>query len=332
MLLILLMAASPVVSGAPDVGWSRLDREVSQYAPAANLLVAEISGDTCQPIHAFNADTQLAIASTFKVYVLGEVVRQVRDGTLEWDTPVTITHRLRSMPSGDYAAMPEGQQATVRDLATAMMAQSDNTATDHLIDLLGREQVEDAFAAYGHADPAANEPLLLTRELFAIKMWQTAEWMEHYATASDEEQLDLLTSEIDPILLNPFGGWGNWNGPTAIDGIEWFASAEDLCRVMRMLWDAGDEPGLEPVREILVGNRGGVADPGVWPQVGLKSGYEAGVVNATYVLERSDGRVFFVTIGFNHPQWVVDQGVPRMLLGPVFTCLASYQQADDCGA
>ena len=87
---------------------------------------------------------------------------------------------------------------------------------------------------------------------------------------------------------------------------------------------------MEPVREILTRNRGGVADSALWPRAGFKSGYEAGVVNATYVLERNDGRVFFVSIGFNHPQRVVDQAVPGVLLGPVFTCLASYQQPGDC--
>ena len=37
-----------------------------------------------------------------------------------------------------------------------------------------------------------------------------------------------MTEQIDPQPINPTGGWGHWNGPTAIDGIEWFASASDL--------------------------------------------------------------------------------------------------------
>lgn len=329
-LLILIFAFPQVASAAPGIGWASLDQQVSQLAPASNMLVAEMSAEGCQTIHAFRADEQLAIASTFKMYVLGELARQVQDGTLTWETPVTITDALRSMPSGDFAWMPAGRQATVRDLATAMMTYSDNTATDHLIGLLGREQVQGAFAAYGHSDPAVNEPLLLTRELFAIKMWQSADWMARYATSSNEEQLRLLTSEIDGMSINPSGGWGHWNGPTAIDGIEWFASADDLCRAMHGLWTLGGEPGMEPVREILTRNRGGVADTTLWPRVGLKNGYEAGVVNATWVLERNDGRVFFVSTGFNHPRWVVDQNAPFALLGPVLTCLATYQQPGDC--
>jgi hypothetical protein len=331
-LIVVAVSLPQGVSAAPQVAWSRLDQQVGQLAPEYNMLVAEITEESCQSIHALNADQQLAIASTFKVYVLGEVARQVEAGTLTWDTPVTITDRLRSMPSGDFAWMPEGRQATVEELATAMMATSDNTATDHLIDLVGRENVESAFAAYGHADPGSNQPLLMTHELFAIKMWQSDQWMAEYASAPDEDQLKLLTEEIDRIRINPSGGWGHWNGPTAIDGIEWFASAGDLCRAMQTLWALGGEPGLEPVREILTTNRGGIGDVAMWPHAGMKNGYEAGVVNATWVLERQDGRVFFVSVGFNHPQWVVDQGAPWALLGPVFGCLASYGGAGDCNS
>ena len=101
---------------------------------------------------------------------------------------------------------------------------------------------------------------------------------------------------------------------------------------MNAIWATSADPGMEPMREILTGNRGAVPDTATWPRVGLKSGYEAGVVNATYVLEREDGRVFFVSIGFNDPQVVVNQGVPSAVLGPVFTCLETYQQPGDCGA
>ena len=331
-MLALIIAAPQLGAAAPGVAWTTIDQQFSQIAPGNNLLVAEFSGNSCQPIHGVNPDTQLAIASTFKIYVLGELARQVQAGLVRWDETITLTDALRSMPSGDYAWVPAGQQVTVRQLAEAMMRNSDNTATDHIINRLGRENVERAFGAFGHADPAANVPLLLTRELFAIKMWQPDAWMTQYMAASNEEQLALLTSVIDPMQINPSGGWGKWNGPTAINGIEWFASAGDLCRAMVGIWTMGAQPGLEPVREILSGNRGGIANTTVWPHVGFKGGYEAGVVNSTYVMERSDGRVFFVTAGFNHPSGIVDQGTPGAVLAPVFTCLASYQQPGDCSS
>ena len=116
----------------------------------------------------------------------------------------------------------------------------------------------------------------------------------------------------------------------AIDGVEWFASAEDLCRVMVGLWTMGAQPGLEPLRDILVGNRGGIGDTATWPRAGVKAGFEAGVVNSTWVLERGDGRVFFATAGFNDPALVVPQDAPGTVLAPVFGCLATYDKPGDC--
>lgn len=327
---VIILIAPQLGEAAPSFSWTRIDQQVGQIAPDNNLLVAEFAGNNCRPIHAVNASDQLAIASVFKLYVLGELARQIQAGEVAWDEPVTLTENLRSMPSGDYAWVPAGQQVPVLRLAEAMIWQSDNTATDHLIGRLGRENVERAFAAFGHADPEVNQPLLLTRELFAIKMWQPADWIARYMAASDEEQLELLTSEFDGRRINPDGGWGQWSGPMAIDGVEWFASAKDLCRVMVGLWTMGAQPGLEPVRDILVGNRGGIGDIATWPRAGVKNGFEAGVVSSAWVLERNDGRVFFVTAGFNDQRRVVSADAPGAVLAPVFGCLANYDKPGDC--
>lgn len=326
-----LALACPLVpvAAAPSP-WAQLDRSQAAAAPRSNLLIAEFAGGRCQTIHERNADQRLAIASTFKLYVLGELARQVREGTVAWSDDVTLSHTLRSMPSGDYAFASSGTRVPVRNLAEAMIWKSDNTATDHLIDLLGRENVERAFGAFGHGDPALNTPLLLTRELFAIKMLQSADWMSVYTQADDAEQLRLLQTHIDPLHLDPSGGWRNWDGPTAIDGIEWFASAADLCRVTSGLWSMGAQPGLEPLREIMTGNRGGVPDAAAWPRVGYKGGYEAGVVNLTFVLERTDGRIFFVSAGYNHAELILETDALRGQLDPVFTCLAETSASRTC--
>ena len=272
----------------------------------------------------------MAIASVFKLYVLGELARQVQAGTVDWSDGVVLSDGLRSMPSGDYAWEQAGTVADVQSLAEAMIGQSDNTATDHLIDHLGRENVENAFAAYGHSDPAPNFPLLMTREMFGIKMSRSAQWMDRYMSASDEEQARLLAEDIDPMTIDPSAGWGNWNGPTAIDGIEWFASASDLCRATASLWSMGAQAELEPVRDILTGNRGGIDDARAWPRAGYKAGFEAGVVNMTFVLERSDGRVFFVSAGYNQPNGAIDQSAARAELTPVFACLGVVTGPRSC--
>lgn len=328
----LLAGTGAIVQAAPSpMQWSLLDTNLQSLSASSNLLVAEFRGNACQTIHGRNQDQSLAIASTFKLYVLGELARQIQLGQASWDEQIALTDELRSMPSGDYAYAPAGKMVSLRQLAEAMIWQSDNTATDHLINRLGRENVQQAFQAYGHGDPALNAPLLLTKEMFGIKMSQSPDWMSAWQAAPEDVQLQMLAETIDPMRINPTGGWGRWNGPTAIDGIEWFASADDLCRATAALWSMGAQKGLEPVRDLLTGNRYGITDTTTWPRAGYKGGYEAGVVNMTFVLERNDGRVFFVSAGYNDPVRVVDTATARTALDPVFGCLKVYLDTFSCG-
>lgn len=323
--------ACPIVPvAAASSPWAQLDRFQANAAPRNNLLVAEFTGGRCHSIHERNADQRLAIASTFKLYVLGELARQIQAGRVGWADQIALSDTLRSMPSGDLAFAAPGTRVSVRELAEAMIWQSDNTATDHLIDLLGRKNVERAFGAFGHGDPALNTPLLLTRELFAIKMLQSPDWMTTYSRADDDEQLRLLRTTIGPVRLDPAGGWQNWNGPTAIDSIEWFASAAELCSLTSGLWSMGAQPGLAPLREIMTGNRGRVMDEAMWPRAGYKGGYEAGVVNLTFVLERTDGRIFFVSAGYNHFDRILDASALRSGFDPVFECLGTPSASRTC--
>jgi hypothetical protein len=50
----------------------------------------------------------------------------------------------------------------------------------------------------------------------------------------------------------------------------------------------------------------------------------------TYVLERSDGRIFFVSAGYNQPSGVIDQSSARAPLDKVFMCLAVTSGTDSC--
>ena len=117
---------------------------------------------------------RLAIGSVFKLYILGELGRQIAAGELSWDDEIAIDDAYRSMPSGDLHYAPAGTTYSVRYLAEVMISQSDNTATDHLLFTLGRENVEAMVATMGHADSSLMIPMLSTRELFAIKTVLTA--------------------------------------------------------------------------------------------------------------------------------------------------------------
>ncbi len=301
-------------STAPaTIAWANLEARLTPLAPASNFLAAEIVDGRCRPVHAVTPDRRLALGSTFKLYVLGELARQVAAGRARWDEELEIQDRFKSLPSGGMLYEPAGTRYTLRYFAERMIADSDNTATDHLIHRLGRENVEDAQVALGHGAPELNTPFLTTHELFAFKIAVAPERIDSYLAAADSAQRRILASEVDPIPLSETY-WGDWVGPKRIDSLEWFASASEICRALATLQAMSQGPGLEPVQQILALNRGRALDPAIWPYAGFKGGYEAGVYNMTWLLRRADGRLFVLTAGFNDPVNYVDQGAVSALM------------------
>ncbi len=89
-------------------------------------------------------------------------------------------------------------------------------------------------------------------------------------------------------------GIAAWKGARRVDTLEWFASSDDLCRVMAALQAKG-----QTVLDILAKNPGLPLDTATWPYIGFKGGSEPGVINMTYLLRRDDNAWFVVTLGFN---------------------------------
>ncbi len=281
--------------------WSSLIKRLQRLAPEVSFVAAEVRDATCQPVAVVNPDLPLAIASSFKLYVLGEIARQVASGEARWDEPLTLRNALKSLPSGNLLYLPDGSVLPLQYYAERMIAESDNTATDHLIHRLGRRNVEEMMAVMGHAEPERNRPLLLTREWFAIKLRLRPDQVRRYLAANETGKRKMLRQEIDPLADTLWDG-EDWPGPYLIDTIEWFASANDLCRAMVSLHEMASQPGLAPVAGALSLEPGIVFDPAIWTYVGHKSGYETGVKSNAWLLERSDGRWFVLAGIINDPR------------------------------
>jgi beta-lactamase class A len=90
-----------------------------------------------------NGDHLFATASTIKIPVLAQVFRAVRAGEVKLDDRITLAPTESVGGSGRIQEdLKKGPVTlTVRQLAEAMMHQSDNTATNRLIALAGLERV-----------------------------------------------------------------------------------------------------------------------------------------------------------------------------------------------
>ncbi len=287
----------------PDLGekptsWEAAEQALRAAAPHAQLLAAELVKDTCKPRHVVEPKLELAIGSTTKLYVLLGLADRISAGKLTWETPIAIKDEWKSLPSGTTQNEPAGTKLTVRELANRMISISDNTATDHLLYTVGRERVEAALRTAKHAKPSLDIPFLSTRELFLLKLGSTPEEVEAYLKSSPAKRrtyLDKTLAGKQPTL----DGVDQWTGARNIDRLEWFASSEDLCRVMATLHARSSKPKLGPLLDVLSINPGLPIDKTQWPYIGFKGGSEPGVINLTWLLRRADDRWFVVTVTAN---------------------------------
>lgn len=306
-------AASPVAA-APS--WEEIDRQLAAAAPTTALLAAELVDGVCQAVHAANADAVLPIGSSFKLWVLGALALEVGAGRIDWEQPLTIEQQHKSVPGGDLRFVPNGTVYTVRYVAERMMQKSDNTATDHIMALVGRDKIEQTMAAMGHHDPSLNIPLITTRELVFLKFATPTDRLDAYYAATVAERRQILATEIAAMPEEALADIGQ-TAPLEIDRVEWFASRDDLCMTMAWLWNQAQKPGMLPIKEIIALETQLTFEGEVWPYVGFKGGSEMGVLSGTWLLQRADGRHFVYSIGFKDTATGInlDAAVPVMNAG-----------------
>ncbi len=302
-----LQPAEPEVPD--DYTFAQLDADMAGLAAERAIGVYEVGLGGCDVVYEANGDQPLAIGSIFKLWVLAELADQIDQGTATWDEQLAVRAELRSDPAGQVYQLDDGDTLTLRQHAEAMISVSDNTATDHLIDRLGRQSVEAAMVRSGVAEPSLNQPFLATRELFWLKFLADPPNPPEWYDADVDGRRAILASlagktvpwYLDPTIATSSNAEGlSQDQPRNLD-IEWLASTSDLCRTLDHLDEVASKPGLEPVADILSINPGVELDPDVWTHVRFKGGSEPGVLAMAWWLERNDGRMFVVVGILNDP-------------------------------
>jgi len=96
-----------------------------------------------------NGDWNLPAASVIKVPIMVEVMRQVALGRFSLEREVTLYADDVDCGSGDLCNAGVGERFSVLNLMRIMIINSDNTATNMLIRLVGRENVNSTMAGLG---------------------------------------------------------------------------------------------------------------------------------------------------------------------------------------
>ena len=241
-------------------------------------------GKESTALTSFEPDQPMPIGSTFKLYVLATLAREVSQGKYAWSDTVTLG-RNRSFPSGMMQDWPSDAPVTLHTLASLMISISDNTATDTLIDTLGRDAVLQTLIESEHSQPHLNDPFLKTREMFLLKSGPEGRLRTYLGAGADlrRQILDGIEDIAVPVgqVETAFSG-----PPIALD-VEWLASANDIAALMRYMRAVADPEAFE----IMAINPSTSKDTeGEWAYVGYKGGSEPGVLNLSWLLEDGDGR------------------------------------------
>lgn len=275
--------------------------EIAALPGMAGFLVAELDGDSVRPLASANADRQFAVGSTFKLYILDELAAQVAAGKRKWSDVVPLSHP--SFSSMGTANWPKDTPVTLQSLANWMISVSDNSATDTLIHLLGRDRIEARMRAAGHSAPSRNIPFLTTVEAFALKGNNFAAERDTFVAGDDAAQRHMLDANRDRLTLANVDGVSFAGGPRFIDSLEWFASPNDIARLMIDLRNRQSPTAMSVVAINPGVNLGAMED---WSWLGYKGGSELGVISMSLLGQRkSDDKWFVVTASWNNPEAAV---------------------------
>lgn len=280
-----------------DDDFAKVAGEIAALPGATGFLVAELDGATIRPRAAANADGQFAVGSTFKLYILDELAAQVAAKKRRWSDVVPLSHR--SFSSIGTANWPKDTPVTLQSLANWMISVSDNSATDTLIHLLGREEIEARMRAAGHSAPSRNIPFLTTVEAFALKGNNFESERAAFIAGDDAAQNKLIDANQSRLTLANVDGVSFAGGPRFIDSLEWFASPNDVARLMIDLRNRNSPTAMSAMAINPGVNPGATKD---WAWLGYKGGSELGVSSMSLLGQRkSDGKWFVVTASWNNP-------------------------------
>ena len=274
-------------------------------SPEAGVLLARIDDShQCQPLVARNAEVPRSIASVFKIWILGAVADALDDRSVTYDQVLPLDG-AKQVNGGPLFNQPAGTPLSVDELATFMLGVSDNTATDMLLALAGRERMNGLHAEYGHRTPELMAPQLGISEQFHLFFSFPMMEALSYVNGTEAFQRTFLEERIVPLGSSATGGGGFFNESLFIDGA-WQASPLDVCGAFAR--HRRHVPGSDAALVVERALQASAAQPNLrerWDRVWYKGGsLDSGasgrlVLTHAFMFER-EGESPYVLVGFSN--------------------------------
>lgn len=140
-----------------------------------SLFFSCVRGQKCDlSIH---EDVPMRSASMIKVFILGYAMERVKEGTLDLQESVMLRKWNKVGGSGVLSGYPDGTELSILDLLRLMITESDNTATNIMIDRLDMEKINRYIEEKGYSDT------ILQRKMMDFEA--AANGRENYTSARD---------------------------------------------------------------------------------------------------------------------------------------------------
>lgn len=267
------------------------DEILNEFKNLDSEIAISIIEDNEKEIISYNSDQPMAVGSTFKLYILKALYDQIDNSQKSWEDIIKLSAENITLPSGTLQDWPIGSPITVNTMANMMISVSDNTATDHLIDYIGRVNIEEIVTE-------KNIPFLKTSEMFKLKAGVKEEVQNTYIQSSIKEKRKIL-NEINDVEVNVKDLSSE---PVLIDQIEWFFTTKELCNVIYELKGA-EQMTINP----------GLAAKDKWHKIGFKGGSEPGVLQYTHLLQETpEGPIYTVSVTANGKEGVDNNKVTEL--------------------
>jgi beta-lactamase class A len=158
--------------------WDNLTRILEERIRTAGLDVGLVIEDfRMKSKIVYNADKPFPSASLVKVPIMLSCFYADEKKKINLQDTLILKSAQKVLGSGILKEIPEGTSFTVEDLVYLMISQSDNTATNMLIDLLGFDYINNFFQSLGLKETN------LSRRMMEFDIRKKG--IENYTTARD---------------------------------------------------------------------------------------------------------------------------------------------------
>jgi beta-lactamase class A len=226
-------------AGAQEVDWEglrgKLEARIAEHQGIVGLVVLDpLTGESLS----IRGDERFPTASNIKVPILFQLFHQVEQGRIRLDEPLVMLDVDRVGGSGILQHFDAPLEITVKDAATFMISQSDNTATNLIVDKLGIRAVNERMDSLGYP--------------------QTRLWAK--VSRSRETSIDPDSSRVFGLgVTTPMESARRFASLYRLEAVSAEASRQMIAMLRRQAWGYNEIPRYLPAGVVVAHKTGSVS-------------------------------------------------------------------------